>query len=193
MPTRESFLVELNEHSNLSNEAFATAVDIAQNLFDGDEVDEKWLLENTEKWCQDRAIYNAVMESISIIDGKHESLTKNALPDLLQTALGVAFDTNVGHDYVENAEERLISIIKKKIEYPLTWIISIKLLKAEFRTKPLISALLVLVSVNHCLCVTRPQLLLQIKRMFYTLQWKWQKNVSQNVSMQTYLIFLLIN
>ena len=106
LPTREAFLVELNEHSNLSNEQFSTAVDIAQNLFDGDEVDEKWLLDNTEKWCQDRAIYNAVMESISIIDGKHENLTKNALPSLLQDALGVAFDTNVGHDYVENARER---------------------------------------------------------------------------------------
>ncbi len=106
LPTREAFLVELNEHSNLSNEQFSTAVDIAQNLFDSDEVDEKWLLDNTEKWCQDRAIYNAVMESISIIDGKHENLTKNALPSLLQDALGVAFDTNVGHDYVENARER---------------------------------------------------------------------------------------
>jgi len=106
LPTKEAFLVELNEHSDLTNDQFATAVDIAQTLFDGDEVDEKWLIDNTEKWCQDRAIYNAVMESISIIDGKHEKLTKNALPDLLQTALGVAFDTNVGHDYIENVEER---------------------------------------------------------------------------------------
>jgi replicative DNA helicase len=106
LPTKESFLVELNENSNLNNDSFAAAVDIAQTLFDGDEVDDQWLIKNTEKWCQDRAIYNAVMESISIIDGKHENLTKNALPDLLQKALGVAFDTNVGHDYVENAEER---------------------------------------------------------------------------------------
>jgi len=106
LPTKEAFLVELNEHSDLTNDQFSTAVDIAQNLFDGDPVDEKWLIDNTEKWCQDRAIYNAVMESISIIDGKHEKLTKNALPDLLQTALGVAFDTAVGHDYIENVEER---------------------------------------------------------------------------------------
>ncbi len=118
LPTRESFLVELNEHSNLSNEQFSTAVDIAQNLFDGDEVDEKWLLENTEKWCQDRAIYNAVMESISIIDGKHEKLTKNALPSLLQDALGVAFDTNVGHDYVEQAGERFEFYHKEESRIP---------------------------------------------------------------------------
>ncbi len=118
LPTKESFLVELNENSNLNSDSFAAAVDIAQSLFDGDEVDEKWLLDNTEKWCQDRAIYNAVMESISIIDGKHESLTKNALPDLLQTALGVAFDTNVGHDYVENAEERFDFYHKEEDRIP---------------------------------------------------------------------------
>ena len=106
LPAKEAFLVELNEHSNLSNEQFTAAVDIAQSLFDGDDVDETWLLENTEKWCQDRAIYNAVMESITIIDGKHDTLTKNALPELLTKALGVAFDTNVGHDYIENVEER---------------------------------------------------------------------------------------
>ena len=106
LPTAESFMVELNENSNIGTEQFTAAIDIAQTLFVGDEVDEKWLIDNTEKWCQDRAIYNAVMESITIIDGKHDSLTKNALPDLLQKALGVAFDTAVGHDYIENVEER---------------------------------------------------------------------------------------
>jgi archaellum biogenesis ATPase FlaH len=81
-------------------------MDIIPQLFTEEPIDEAWLLDSTEKWCQDRAIYNAIMESITIIDGKHESLTKGALPDLLTKALGVAFDTNVGHDYVENAEER---------------------------------------------------------------------------------------
>ena len=106
LPTQEAFLVELNEHSNLSGDTFTAAVEIAKQLFTGDKVDDTWLLDNTEKWCQDRAIYNAVMESISIIDGKHDTLTKNALPDLLTKALGVAFDTSVGHDYVDNAEQR---------------------------------------------------------------------------------------
>ena len=106
LPSQETFLVELNEHSNLNGDTFTAAVEIAKQLFVGDTVDENWLLDNTEKWCQDRAIYNAVMESINIIDGKHDTLTKNALPDLLTKALGVAFDTNVGHDYVDNAEQR---------------------------------------------------------------------------------------
>ena len=106
LPTAESFKVELDNSDILSGEKYTVAVDIVPNLFSKEIVDDEWLINNTEKWCQDRAIYNAVMESISIIDGKHDSLTKGALPDLLSKALGVAFDTNVGHDYVENAEQR---------------------------------------------------------------------------------------
>tara|TARA_B100002019_G_scaffold289256_2_gene304496 strand:+ start:672 stop:2048 length:1377 start_codon:yes stop_codon:yes gene_type:complete len=106
LPTAESFKIELDNSDKLTGEQYTIAVDIIPQLFSKDEIDTKWLLDNTEKWCQDRAIYNAIMESISIIDGKHETMTKGALPDLLTKALGVAFDTNVGHDYVENYEER---------------------------------------------------------------------------------------
>ena len=106
LPTNESLVIELQEGSNMPEEQFRVAMDIVPQLFSREEIDEQWLVDNTEKWCQDRAIHNAIMESISIIDGKHESLTKGALPDLLSKALGVAFDTNVGHDYVENYEDR---------------------------------------------------------------------------------------
>ena len=105
LPTSETMGIELND-SNLSNEQFQMAMDIVPQLFAVEKIDQDWLVDSTEKWCQDRAIHNAIMESITIIDGKHESLTKGALPDLLTKALGVAFDTNVGHDYVENAEQR---------------------------------------------------------------------------------------
>jgi len=106
LPTAESFKIELDQSDRLSGENYTVAVDIIPQLFSKEDIDDQWLLDTTEKWCQDRAIYNAVMESISIIDGKHETLTKGALPDLLSKALGVAFDTNVGHDYVDNAEQR---------------------------------------------------------------------------------------
>ena len=105
LPTLETLQIELQE-SNLQGETFTMAMDIIPQLFTKEQIDDAWLLDSTEKWCQDRAIYNAIMESITIIDGKHESLTKGALPDLLSKALGVAFDTNVGHDYIENVEER---------------------------------------------------------------------------------------
>ena len=106
LPTAESFKIELDQTDKLTGEQYTMAVDILPQLFTGEQIDNQWLLDTTEKWCQDRAIYNAIMESISIIDGKHETMTKGALPDLLSKALGVAFDTNVGHDYVENYEER---------------------------------------------------------------------------------------
>ena len=106
LPTAESFKIELDQADRLTGENYTVAVDILPQLFSKEKIDEDWLIDTTEKWCQDRAIYNAIMESISIIDGKHESLTKGALPDLLSKALGVAFDTNVGHDYIENFEDR---------------------------------------------------------------------------------------
>ena len=105
LPSNESLTIELQD-ANMSAEQFQMAMDIVPQLFSNEKIDEQWLLDSTEKWCQDRAIYNSIMESISIIDGKHETLTKNALPDLLQKALGVAFDTNVGHDYIGQADER---------------------------------------------------------------------------------------
>ena len=106
LPVSESFTVEIQESNSMSNEQYTLAMDIIPQLFSQEIVDSDWLEDATEKWCQDRALHNAIMESIQIIDGKHENLTKNALPDILQKALGVAFDVNVGHDYIENAEGR---------------------------------------------------------------------------------------
>ena len=106
LPNAESFKIELDNADKLNDEQYNLAMDIVPQLFAGEKVDDKWLLDTTEKWCQDRAIYLAIMESISIIDGKHEVLTKGALPDLLTKALAVGFDLKVGHDYVENAGER---------------------------------------------------------------------------------------
>ena len=106
LPTSETLVIELSESQTMSDEQYQMSMDIVPQLFTHETIDIDWLLDSTEKWCQDRALYNAVMESITIIDGKHESLTKNALPEILSKALGVSFDKNVGHDYVENAEER---------------------------------------------------------------------------------------
>ena len=106
LPTLEAFKIELDKTDKINEEQYAHALEIIPNIFAKEEVNQQWILDTTEKWCQDRAIYNAIMESISIIDGKHQDLTKNALPDLLQKALAVSFDTNIGHDYIENVEQR---------------------------------------------------------------------------------------
>lgn len=106
LPTAETFKIELDESTKFNDEQYRHAVEIIPEIFRVEEIDETWLYNRTEKWCQDRALFNAVMESITIIDGKHQKLTKDALPDLLTKALSVTFDTNIGHDYLENVEER---------------------------------------------------------------------------------------
>lgn len=107
IPSMEAFRITMQECGNFNEDTFRVAVEMLPSLFETDrDTDTKWLLDQTEKWCQDRALFNAVMESISIIDGKHQTLTKNALPDILTKALAVTFDTNIGHDYLENAEQR---------------------------------------------------------------------------------------
>ncbi len=105
LPTVETFKIQLDE-AEMNDEQYRHAVEVLPNLFTKEESNVDWLMATTEKWCQDRAVFNAIMESISIIDGKHQTLTKNALPDLLTKALGVSFDKNIGHDYLEDLEQR---------------------------------------------------------------------------------------
>jgi len=83
--------------------------------------DLEWLTNSTEKWCKDRAVHIAVMEAINIIDGKSQVHSEGAIPEILSKALGVTFDTNVGHDYIENAEKRFdfYHRVEDKIEFDL--------------------------------------------------------------------------
>jgi len=106
LPTLESFKIEIDGSDSFTEEQYRHVIEILPEIFKDEDINEQWLLDTTEKWCQDRAVYNAIMESITIIDGKHKTLTKNALPDILTKALGVTFDTNIGHDYIENVGDR---------------------------------------------------------------------------------------
>lgn len=107
LPNSETLNIEIQKNDRIQEdlipEVMSLIGDIQTKVKD---TNRDWLLEHTEKWCQDRSIYLAVMESIDIIDGKHESLSKNALPELLSDALAVNFDTNVGHDYIDNSDDR---------------------------------------------------------------------------------------
>ncbi len=101
MPTKETIAVDMT-----SAGTFDQVSGLIDEVFTLEAVDDDWLLNSTEKWCQDRAIYLAIMESINIIDGKNQSLTKNAVPEILSDALGVSFDPNVGHDYIDDSDDR---------------------------------------------------------------------------------------
>ena len=106
LPTHDALRLQIEESDDINESNYNETLEILPSLFEKKDQDQQWLYDVTEKWCQDRAVYLAIMESIQIIDGKHKNLTKNSLPDILQKALSVSFDTNVGHDYVENVDER---------------------------------------------------------------------------------------
>jgi len=118
LPTLEAFKIEIDEGDRLSDEQYRHAVEILPNLFVKEESNLDWLVDRTEKWCQDRAVFNAVMESIQIIEGKHKSLAKGSIPEVLSKALSVTFDTNIGHDYLENVDARFNFYHEKEERIP---------------------------------------------------------------------------
>jgi replicative DNA helicase len=105
LPTKETILVELNKRKDLREDEL-TEIKTIVNKLDKQEVELQWLLDTTEKFCKDRAVHNAVLSGIQILDGKDKNQNPEAIPQILSEALAVSFDNHVGHDYVEDAESR---------------------------------------------------------------------------------------
>ena len=122
VPSKQTLLIELDQKEGLSENDFELTTNYVNNINQPDDLEvSSWLVEQSEKFCQDRAIYLAVVDSINILEGKNKDLTKGALPELLSTALAVSFDPNVGHDYIEDVEERydFYHRIEERIEFDL--------------------------------------------------------------------------
>jgi len=105
LPTKDAILIELNSRRDINEEELQHIKDYV-NSIENSEADEQWLLETTEKFCKDRAVHNAVLSGIKILDGKDKKQTPEAIPHILSDALSVSFDKSVGHDYIEDAEAR---------------------------------------------------------------------------------------
>ena len=105
IPTKDSILIEVNNRKDI-NDTEHTKIKEYISAVDNKETDEQWLLDTTEKWCKDRAVHNAVLSGIKILDGKDKKQTPEAIPSILSDALAVSFDNHVGHDYIEDAESR---------------------------------------------------------------------------------------
>ena len=104
-PNKDALIVALQNDKTLNEEQYKEVAGIIQEL-NPTEHNKDWLYKETEKFCKDKAIYNAILNSIAIIDGRDKGKTQDGIPQLLQDALGVCFDNNVGHDYLENADSR---------------------------------------------------------------------------------------
>ena len=105
LPTKETILIELNNRKDINEEEHTQIKEYVSGLSD-EKSDEQWLIDTTEKFCKDRAVHNAVLSGIKILDGKDKAMTPEAIPSILSDALAVSFDNHVGHDYIEDAKSR---------------------------------------------------------------------------------------
>jgi replicative DNA helicase len=120
--TKEVLCIEVEKRQDINDNSFKEITQMVSYL-DDEPAEFNWLVDTTEKWCRDRAIYLALMESIHIADGKDEKKNRDSIPSILSDALAVSFDTHIGHDYLLDYEQRYESYHKKeeKIEFDLEY------------------------------------------------------------------------
>tara|TARA_Y100001973_G_C5179812_1_gene324157 strand:- start:89 stop:1495 length:1407 start_codon:yes stop_codon:yes gene_type:complete len=106
IPTKEAIVISLDKRNDLNEETYKGCISLIDGLSVDEKTDENWLVSETENYCKEKAVYNAIMESIHIIDGKSDTKTENAIPEILSEALSVSFDAHIGHDYIEDADDR---------------------------------------------------------------------------------------
>jgi len=122
LPTKESILIELGNRKDINEEEHKIVKELI-NTLNNEEVEQQWLLDTTEKFCKDRAVHNAVLDGIKILDGKDNKRTQEAIPSILADALAVSFDNHIGHDYIEDAEARFkyYHTKEKKYQFDLSY------------------------------------------------------------------------
>ena len=120
LATKEILCIEIEKRKDVTESSFKEVIGLVQKL-DNSLSEFNWLVDTTEKWCRDRAIYLALMESIYIADGNDEKRNRDAIPSILSEALGVSFDNHVGHDYLNDYEERFEAYNRKedRVEFDL--------------------------------------------------------------------------
>ena len=141
LPTKEALNISIGELTDLNQQQFADVNKLVDSLSYDEKTDMNWLIDKTEKFCQDKAVYNAVRESILILDGNHKTADKGSIPELLSTALGVSFDSAIGHDFIENSDERFDFYHKKEDKIPFDIDLMNKITKGGVSRKALIIAL----------------------------------------------------
>ena len=106
VPSTEALIIDFESRDDLSEQVFKDGNELIRDLKRDENTDIEWLVDQSEKFCQEQALYNALSESIKVINGNEATMSKGAIPDMLTKALAVSFDTNVGHDFVEDWEHR---------------------------------------------------------------------------------------
>ena len=165
--TIEALNIETENRNDLTDTEVKEVRDINNSLTD-DVVENKWLIDSTEKWCKERAIYLALMESIALADGQDDTKGRDAIPGILSDALSVSFDNHIGHDYLEDYEERFESYHRKEDKIPFDLEFFDKITKGGIPNKTLNIALAGTgVGKSLFMCHVASSVLLQGKNVLY--------------------------
>ena len=165
--TKEILCIEAEKRQDINDSSFKEVTDLISSL-DDETTEFSWLVNTTEKWCRDRAIYLALMESIQLADGKDETKGRAAIPTILSDALSVSFDNHIGHDYLNDYEERYESYHRKEDKIPFDLEYFDKITKGGLPNKTLNIALAGTgVGKSLFMCHVASSVLLQGKNVLY--------------------------
>ena len=179
--TTEALNIEVENRTDLNESEIKETRDIC-NSFNDSPVDHQWLLDTTEKWCRDRAIYLALMESIAIADGQDEKKNRDAIPSILSDALAVSFDNNIGHDYLQNYEERYDYYHKKEDKIPFDLEYFNKITKGGLPNKTLNIALAGTgVGKSLFMCHVASSVLLQGRNVLYITMEMAEEKIAERI------------
>tara|TARA_B100001094_G_scaffold235366_1_gene230400 strand:+ start:756 stop:2138 length:1383 start_codon:yes stop_codon:yes gene_type:complete len=179
--TTEVLEIEIQNRSDLTETELKELQETISSLKDN-EINDDWLLDATEKWCRDRAIYLALMSSIKIADGQDENKGRDSIPSILSDALAVSFDNHIGHDYLEDYEERYESYHRKEDKIPFDLEFFNKITKGGLPNKTLNIALAGTgVGKSLFMCHVASSVLLQGKNVLYITMEMAEEKIAERI------------
>ena len=181
LATKEILCIEIENRKDINDSTFKEIVDVVNSL---EEVvsELEWILDTTEKWCRDRAIYLALMESIYIAEGNDEKRNRDAIPSILSDALGVSFDNHIGHDYLNDYEERYELYHRKEDKIPFDLEYFNKITKGGLPNKTLNIALAGTgVGKSLFMCHVASSVLLQGRNVLYITMEMAEERIAERI------------
>ena len=173
--------IELSNRSDITDKQLSDVI-TSVGALPTEEANQDWLIEHTEKFCKDKAVYNAILESIKIIDGKDDKRTQESIPHILSEALAVSFDNHVGHDYLDDAQDRFdfYHRVEEKLEFDLD--LFNKITKGGFSKKTL-NVILAGTGVGKSLfmCHVAASTLMQGKNVLYITMEMAEERIAERI------------
>ena len=180
-PEPNALKIEVEKRRDITEDVYKDIERFLDNL-DRDQYNEDWLVDTTEKWCKERAIYLALMESVQIADGQDKTRTKDAIPSIMSEALGVCFDDHVGHDYIQDSDDRYDFYHKKEEKVPFDLDYFNKITKGGLPNKTLNIALAGTgVGKSLFMCHVASSMLLQGRNVLYITMEMAEEKIAERV------------